>query len=141
MQRHLERHHPEVCPTAQSSEDSDSSEEGEYDQTWMDHAAYDLIGEDLDSFSCLTRKGMRRFVKRFLGKKRLGGRKALTAAFMRLHRKAKDAIKTQVAQARADNCFFTIAGDAYKSKGTKRNHYHCLFLSWVDPSFELHDYI
>ena len=40
MQRHLERKHPELCPTKQHSEDSDSSDEKEYDQAIMDQAAY-----------------------------------------------------------------------------------------------------
>ena len=74
MQRHIKKLHEQLVPV--KSEDLDEEPE-DYDRDMADRATYDLVGQDLDTFTCLTRKGMRRFVQRLVPTKRLPGRKAL----------------------------------------------------------------
>ena len=63
-------------------------ETAEYDPAMAEHAARDLVGEDLDSFNALTRKGMRKFMSKYVGNRRIPGRHAVTNAFDKLVERA-----------------------------------------------------
>ena len=91
MIRHLTRTHPAALPAGIDIEPD--GVETVCDELLMDAAAHDLVATDLDSFSSLTRKGMRAFCRKLAPQTKLGGRFALTAAFDRLTRKTHDRVK------------------------------------------------
>jgi len=135
MQRHIKSRHPLLAPTTKCTDDNE--EPSQYDPAIVERAAYELVGRDLDNFSCLDRKGMRAFLKSLVPGKSIGGRHALTDAVHRLVSKAHDTIKHMVDKAKKDNAKFSVSADAWKSKGRKRRHYHCIFASWVDADWQL----
>ena len=68
MQRHIQTHHPGLVPGC--ADHSSDSEHEAYDPAVAEAAARHLVGTDLDSFSCLSKPGMRAFLKSVCGTKR-----------------------------------------------------------------------
>ena len=137
MDRHMKKHHPLKVP-AFASGDNDGPD-AVYDHTLVEHAARDLVAEDLDSFSVLTRPGVKKFLAHLCPQKKLGGRKAVTAAFDRFKETTDEGMRKKVESAKRDYSRFALSADSWKTKGKKRRHYHAVFLSWANASWELEE--
>ena len=137
MQRHIQTHHPGLVPGC--ADHSSDSEHEAYDPAVAEAAARHLVGTDLDSFSCLSKPGMRAFLKSVCGTKRLPGRGAVTKAFEDLVKRCGEQVAEAIQAAKASGNHISLTADAWKNKGKKRRHYHCIFASWVDENWELHE--
>jgi hypothetical protein len=136
--RHVARWHPEEAaqtkPAKKQKEDESSDEDLPSGAATAD-AARDLVAQDLDSFSCTSRKGLRTWLKKW-GKAKVGKRHALTTAFDKLSQAGKRAVAEKLARAKKANCKFALSADSWKTKGKKRRHFHAVFVHWVDEHWK-----
>ena len=83
---------------------------------------------------------MRAFLKAVCGgSKRCPGRGAVTRAFDELATRCATQVTETMQAAKAAGNHITLTADAWKNKGKKRRHYHCIFASWMDEQWVLQD--
>ena len=101
MQRHLQRHHPEV-PIAQRDA-SESGEEGNPSEHGQDNSheqitsdfVHDVVLLDLVTFRASEKKGFKRFARKWCRKK-VGGKKMVRKHVTKWYGIGKQAVKNKI---------------------------------------------